>query len=79
MVRRKCSPIHCRHLSTDKVRVRVLRAGVGAITEDDVLLASASEALIVGFNVKVGAQCAGGGRAAEGRYPAAQHHLRTDG
>jgi len=40
-------------LSTDKVRVRVLRAGVGAITEDDVLLASASEALIVGFNVKV--------------------------
>jgi translation initiation factor IF-2 len=39
-------------LSTDKIRVRVLRAGVGAITEDDVLLASASEALIVGFNVK---------------------------
>ena len=39
-------------LSTDKVRVRILRAGVGAITEDDVLLASASEALIVGFNVK---------------------------
>lgn len=39
-------------LSNDEVRVRVLRAGVGAITEDDVLLASASEALIVGFNVK---------------------------
>ena len=39
-------------LSTDKIRVRILRAGVGAITEDDVLLASASEALIVGFNVK---------------------------
>jgi translation initiation factor IF-2 len=40
-------------LSTDKVRVRILRAGVGAISEDDVLLASASEALIIGFNVKV--------------------------
>jgi translation initiation factor IF-2 len=40
-------------LSNEKVRVRILRAGVGAITEDDVLLASASEALIVGFNVKV--------------------------
>ncbi len=40
-------------LSNEKVRVRVLRAGVGAISEDDVLLASASEALIVGFNVKV--------------------------
>ena len=39
-------------LSTDKIRVRILRAGVGAITEDDVLLASASEALIIGFNVK---------------------------
>ena len=39
-------------LSNEKVRVRVLRAGVGAITEDDVLLASASEALIVGFNVR---------------------------
>jgi translation initiation factor IF-2 len=40
-------------LSTDKVRVRILRAGVGAVSEDDVLLASASEALIIGFNVKV--------------------------
>ncbi len=39
-------------LSTDKVRVRVMRAGVGAITETDVLLASASNAIIVGFNVK---------------------------
>jgi translation initiation factor IF-2 len=39
-------------LSNEKVRVRVLRTGVGAITEDDVLLASASEALIIGFNVK---------------------------
>ena len=39
-------------LSNDKVRVRVLRTGVGAITEDDVLLASASDALIVGFNVR---------------------------
>jgi len=40
-------------LSNEKVRVRILRAGVGAISEDDVLLASASEALVVGFNVKV--------------------------
>src|SRR6202161_1842339 len=39
-------------LSTDKIRVRVLHAGVGAITESDVLLASASEAIIIGFNVK---------------------------
>jgi translation initiation factor IF-2 len=39
-------------LSTDKVRVRVLRAGVGAISESDVDLGSASQAMIVGFNVK---------------------------
>jgi translation initiation factor IF-2 len=39
-------------LSTDKIRVRVLRAGVGAISESDVLLASTSEAIIIGFNVR---------------------------
>jgi translation initiation factor IF-2 len=39
-------------MSTEKVRVRVLRAGVGAITESDVLLASASNAVIIGFNVR---------------------------
>ncbi|WP_263368929.1 translation initiation factor IF-2 [Edaphobacter bradus] len=39
-------------MSTEKVRVRVLRAGVGAITESDVLLASASNAVIIGFSVR---------------------------
>jgi translation initiation factor IF-2 len=39
-------------LSTDKVKIRVLRSDVGAITESDVLLASASNAIIVGFNVR---------------------------
>jgi translation initiation factor IF-2 len=39
-------------LSNDKVRVVVLRTGVGAITETDVLLASASNAIIIGFNVR---------------------------
>jgi translation initiation factor IF-2 len=39
-------------MSTEKVRVRVLRAGVGSITESDVLLASASNAVIIGFNVR---------------------------
>jgi translation initiation factor IF-2 len=38
--------------STDKVRIRVLRAGVGAINESDVLLASASDAIVIGFNVR---------------------------
>jgi translation initiation factor IF-2 len=39
-------------LSNDKIRVRVLHGGVGAITETDVLLASASNAIIIGFNVR---------------------------
>ena len=39
-------------LSNDKVRLKVLRSGVGAITESDVLLASASNAIIIGFNVR---------------------------
>ncbi len=39
-------------LSNEKIRVRVLHAGVGAITETDVLLASASDAIIIGFNVR---------------------------
>ncbi len=39
-------------LSHDKVKVKVIHAGVGAITETDVLLASASNAVIVGFNVR---------------------------
>ncbi len=39
-------------LSNDKVRLKLLRSGVGAITETDVLLASASNAIIIGFNVR---------------------------
>jgi translation initiation factor IF-2 len=39
-------------LSNDKVRLKVLRSGVGAITESDVLLASASNAIIIGFSVR---------------------------
>jgi translation initiation factor IF-2 len=39
-------------LSNDKIRIRVLHASVGAITETDVLLASASNAIIIGFNVR---------------------------
>jgi translation initiation factor IF-2 len=38
--------------STEKVKVKVLRTGVGAITESDVLLATASNAIIIGFNVR---------------------------
>ena len=39
-------------LSNDEVRVRVIHSGVGAINESDVMLASTSNAVIVGFNVR---------------------------
>lgn len=39
-------------LSTEEIQVNILHKGVGAITESDVLLASASDAIIVGFNVR---------------------------
>ena len=39
-------------LSTEKVKLRVIHSGVGAITETDVLLASASDAVVIGFNVR---------------------------
>lgn len=39
-------------LSNDEVRVRTIHGGVGAITESDVMLASASNAIIIGFNVR---------------------------
>ena len=39
-------------LSNEEVRVRVIHSGVGAISESDVMLASTSKAIIVGFNVR---------------------------
>ena len=39
-------------LSTDEIKVKVLHEGTGTITESDILLASASEAIIIGFNVR---------------------------
>jgi len=39
-------------LSTDKIQVRIIHKGVGQISESDVLLASASDAIIIGFQVR---------------------------
>jgi translation initiation factor IF-2 len=43
-------------ISTDEVAVRVLHGGVGGINESDIALAAASQALIVGFNVRANPQ-----------------------
>jgi translation initiation factor IF-2 len=39
-------------LSDDRVRIKIIHSGVGAINESDVLLASASNAIVIGFNVR---------------------------
>jgi len=44
------------NLSTDEVKVQVLHSGVGGINESDVTLASASDAVIIGFNVRANPQ-----------------------
>ena len=51
-------------LSNEEVRVRVIHAGVGAINESDILLASTSGAIIVGFNVRPDAAAAANGQRA---------------
>ena len=38
--------------STEKVRINIIHGGTGAITESDILLASASDAIVIGFNVR---------------------------
>ena len=45
-------------LTNEEVRVRVIHGGVGAVSESDVMLASASNAIIVGFNVRPDANAA---------------------
>jgi translation initiation factor IF-2 len=43
-------------LSTDEIKVRVLHEGAGTISESDILLASASDAIVIGFNVRPSAK-----------------------
>jgi translation initiation factor IF-2 len=46
------------NLSTDEIKVRILLAGVGGITESDMLLAAASNAPLIGFNVRPNSKAA---------------------
>jgi len=41
-------------LGTDEIKVRIIHSAVGAVTETDVMLASASDAIIIGFGVRAG-------------------------
>ena len=44
------------NLNTDEVAVQILHSGVGGITESDITLANASDAIVIGFNVRANAQ-----------------------
>ena len=66
-------------LSDDKVKVRIIHSSAGAITETDVLLATASNAIVIGFNVRPERKAQERGRSGEGGYPSPHHHLQRDG
>ena len=51
-VRWRSSPIRCRKCRPRRFASRCIHSGVGAITESDILLASASNAIVIGFNVR---------------------------
>ncbi|PWU25351.1 MAG: translation initiation factor IF-2, partial [Candidatus Rokuibacteriota bacterium] len=51
-------------LSTDEVRLKVIHSSVGAVNESDVMLASASNAIVLGFNVRADAKAAAQAQAA---------------
>ena len=65
-------------LSDDKVKVKVIHSAVGAINESDVLLATASNAIIIGFNVRPESQRRRRRRAREGRHPPSLGDLHGD-
>ncbi len=66
-------------LSTDEVKVQLVYAGVGGISESDVNLAMASKAIIIGFNVRADAQARKTGRRQRCGPALLQHHLRRRG
>ena len=65
-------------LSTEEVQVNIIHKGVGQISESDVLLASASDAIIIGFQVSPSAGAKKIAETDESRNPTVLNHLRRD-
>ena len=63
-------------LANDEVRTRVIHTGVGGINESDVMLASASNAIIIGFNIRPDATIIAQGRIRRRRHPVVRRHLQ---
>ena len=66
-------------LSTDEVKVQMVYAGVGGISESDINLAIASGAIVIGFNVRARCRRPQAGRGQRCRPALLQHHLRRCG
>jgi translation initiation factor IF-2 len=65
-------------LSTDEVKVKILHSGVGGISQEDVVLADASAAIVVGFQVVADDRCTRAGRGAPRGHPHLPGDLRAD-
>ena len=65
-------------IDIEGVRVKTIHAAVGAINESDVALASASNAVIIGFNVRPEPQAKAAARSGEGRHSPLSRHLSGD-
>ena len=63
-------------LTDEKVKIRIIHSGVGAINESDVLLASASNAIVIGFNVRPDRNAADVADREKRRHPPALGHLQ---
>ena len=63
-------------LSTDEVKVNIVHAAVGGITESDINLALASKAVVIGFNVRADVAARKLAEDSGVRHPLLQHHLR---
>ena len=63
------------NIKNTEVKVVIVHSGVGTINESDVMLASASNALIIGFNVRPDANARKSCRDRTGRYPDLPRHL----
>ena len=65
-------------LKHDEVAVRVIHTGIGAISESDIMLAAASKAIVVGFNVRPNPEARSARGARGRRHPNVSRHLPAD-
>jgi translation initiation factor IF-2 len=64
-------------IESKKIDLEIIHSAVGPISESDILLASASNAVVVGFNVKVENMAVSAGKTGGRKSSFLQHHLRT--